>query len=488
MTTESADTAGPGPLLAAGHAAPATFPPPRSSGRPPARAGRPGTRARSRTGRALRVADCLTGVAAAAVFALAGTAATPPAVPALALPLALTLNARAGLYRPGPRAAAADTLPALLARLGAAWGLAAAAWAGLSPGRPLALGELLAVVATHLLLATAARGLVLAARRRRARRKPHATLLVGPGPAGRRLAAALREHPEYGLRPVAVVGDAGEGDGAAPALPVLATAEDVERAVARHAVRDAVFAAAPQSDPRLSALAGLLTAEGCTLWIADDTPGATPPDTHLWGHGCRRLDPPPSGLPGALAKRLLDVVLATVALLLAAPVLLACAAAVRLADGPGVIFRQERVGQDGRPFTLLKFRTLRPADAYESATLWSVADDRRMSRAGRLLRRTSLDELPQLWNVLRGDMSLVGPRPERPYFVARFSEAHPGYAARHRMPAGITGLAQVHGLRGDTSIEDRARFDNHYIASWTLWQDVRILLRTATLLFRHTGS
>ncbi|GAA3303881.1 hypothetical protein GCM10020295_53630 [Streptomyces cinereospinus] len=106
----------------------------------------------------------------------------------------------------------------------------------------------------------------------------------------------------------------------------------------------------------------------------------------------------------------------------------------------------------------------------------------------RFLRRTSLDELLQLWNVLRGDMSMVGPRPERPYFVAQFSQAHPGYAARHRMPAGITGLAQVNGLRGDTSIEDRARFDNAYIDTWSLWQDVCILLRTAVALVRPTGS
>ncbi len=110
-----------------------------------------------------------------------------------------------------------------------------------------------------------------------------------------------------------------------------------------------------------------------------------------------------------------------------------------------------------------------------------------MSAVGRLLRRSSLDELPQLWNVLRGDMSLVGPRPERPYFVEQFSQRYPEYGARHRMPVGITGLAQVHGLRGDTSIEDRARFDNLYIDSWTLWQDVRIMLRTASSLFRLEG-
>jgi lipopolysaccharide/colanic/teichoic acid biosynthesis glycosyltransferase len=206
-------------------------------------------------------------------------------------------------------------------------------------------------------------------------------------------------------------------------------------------------------------------------------------------------DPPGTPAPGTAygiraprAKRAMDAGLAALALLALAPVLGACALAVRLADGPGVLFRQERIGLGGRPFTLLKFRTLRPGDARESATRWSIAGDHRMSTVGRTLRRTSLDELPQLWNVLRGDMSMVGPRPERPYFVERFSAEHPGYADRHRMPVGITGLAQVHGLRGDTSIADRARFDNHYIDTWSLWQDVTILVRTACTVFRFGGS
>ncbi len=124
----------------------------------------------------------------------------------------------------------------------------------------------------------------------------------------------------------------------------------------------------------------------------------------------------------------------------------------------------------------------------ESATRWSVADEGRMNWFCRFLRRTSMDELLQLWNVLWGDMSLVGPRPERPYFVAKFSQTYPGYAARHRMQTGITGLAQIHGLRGDTSIEDRCRFDNAYIDNWSLWQDICILLRTAAALVRPTGS
>jgi lipopolysaccharide/colanic/teichoic acid biosynthesis glycosyltransferase len=165
----------------------------------------------------------------------------------------------------------------------------------------------------------------------------------------------------------------------------------------------------------------------------------------------------------------------------------AIALAVRWETGPRVLFRQERVGLDGRRFELLKFRTLVPAGADDSSTLWNIAGDHRLRRVGRLLRRTSLDELPQLWNVLVGHMSLVGPRPERPYFVAEFARSHPRYVHRHRVPAGLTGWAQVHGLRGDTSIADRAKFDNYYVENWSLWLDIKILLRTALSLVRGAG-
>jgi lipopolysaccharide/colanic/teichoic acid biosynthesis glycosyltransferase len=203
----------------------------------------------------------------------------------------------------------------------------------------------------------------------------------------------------------------------------------------------------------------------------------------------RRLLGPERGLRrGSVGKRVLDVVLSGALLVLAGPVLLVCAVVLRAMDGPGVVFRQERIGKDGRPFTMLKLRTHRPASDHEAATRWSVANEQDMSAFCHFLRRTSLDELLQLWNVFRGDMSLVGPRPERPFFVAKFSQAHPGYPARHRMRTGITGLAQIHGLRGDTSIEDRCRYDNAYIDNWSLWQDVCILLRTAAQFVRPTGS
>jgi lipopolysaccharide/colanic/teichoic acid biosynthesis glycosyltransferase len=151
---------------------------------------------------------------------------------------------------------------------------------------------------------------------------------------------------------------------------------------------------------------------------------------------------------------------------------------VRVETGPGVIFRQQRVGQDGKVFECLKFRSMRPDSNDEAATRWSIARDDRVGPIGRFLRRTSLDELPQLWNIIRGDMTMVGPRPERPHFVDQFSAQHHRYADRHRMRAGLTGLAQVSGLRGNTSIAERARYDNYYIENWSLWLDAKIMLRT----------
>jgi lipopolysaccharide/colanic/teichoic acid biosynthesis glycosyltransferase len=167
------------------------------------------------------------------------------------------------------------------------------------------------------------------------------------------------------------------------------------------------------------------------------------------------------------------------------PILAVCTLASRWETGC-VLYRQTRVGLDGEPFSLLKFCSLRPAEN-EDTTRWNIGEDERLGPVGKFMRRTSMDELPQLWNVLRGDMSLVGPRPERPYFVDEFTRQFPWYMARHRVPVGLTGWAQVHGLRGDTSISDRARFDNFYIENWSLWGDIKIMLRTAAQVVRAAG-
>ncbi|MFI8104041.1 exopolysaccharide biosynthesis polyprenyl glycosylphosphotransferase [Streptomyces sp. NPDC086023] len=412
-----------------------------------------------------------------------------------AAPIAVALaalHAQAGLYRPRLSPSALLELPALLGRSLAVWCGAAAVAAAIDPGRALGWGPLAAAVCLQVVLTCAGRGFVHQLRRRSAVRRPRSALVVGPAAGARQVAAALHGRREYGLRPVGLADPSQEPDPAGTlALPVLATHEDVRRAVIQNSVRHAVFTRPPEADERTAALVRLFRDHGCRLWLADPAGTAqvtgmrvAEPHDHLWGFSVQPLLPRPARPVERAVKRLIDGVLAAVALVFAAPLMGLCALAVRLSDGPGVIFRQERVGLYGRPFTLLKFRTLRPADEHESATRWTVANDNRMSRVGSLLRKSSLDELPQLWNVVRGDMSLVGPRPERPFFVAKFSTVHPGYEARHRMPVGITGLAQINGLRGDTSIEDRARFDNHYIDTWSLWQDLWILARTAASFFR----
>jgi exopolysaccharide biosynthesis polyprenyl glycosylphosphotransferase len=435
------------------------------------------------------------GLAVVLALALVPALHWPPLVLVPLAALQPALHTYRGLYRPSLSPSALTELPALLGLALLQWYGTAEALTAYDPGYAADWTALACAVAVQALFACTGRAVVYRTRRTRAARRPQSALVVGRGPVAQQVTAALYDHAEYGLRPVGQV-DAGH---AVPQpdtaqVPVLATAEEVSRAIIQNAVRHAVFTQPPESAPETAALIGLFAEHGCGLWLVDGgaaegvTHRRTPPTDHLWGLAVRPLH---SGLhrPFARAgKRTMDVLLAAVALLVAAPVMALCALAVRLSDGPGVIFRQERVGLDGRPFVLLKFRTIRPADEHESATRWSVALDRRMSPTGNLLRRTSLDELPQLWNVLRGDMSLVGPRPERPYFVAKFSHTYPGYQARHRMPAGITGLAQVNGLRGDTSIEERARFDNHYIETWSLWQDVCILARTAASLFRLGGS
>lgn len=176
-----------------------------------------------------------------------------------------------------------------------------------------------------------------------------------------------------------------------------------------------------------------------------------------------------------------------IALVVLLPVLVAVSLAVRYELGPGVIFRQERVGMGGRRFELLKFRSMpHPSPGHERP--WSVLEDDLLGPVGRFIRTYSLDEVPQLFNVLAGDMSLVGPRPERPLFVERFSVEVTGYGHRHRVPVGITGLAAVEGLRGDTSVRDRAYFDNWYIENWSLWLDVKVLIRTVLAVVRGTGG
>jgi len=178
----------------------------------------------------------------------------------------------------------------------------------------------------------------------------------------------------------------------------------------------------------------------------------------------------------------MDIVGSTIGLILLSPFLLLVAILIKL-DSPGpAFFVQERMGLDAKQFQVFKFRSMR-TDAEANGPGWTVKDDPRVTRLGRFMRRFSVDEFPQFINVLLGDMSLVGPRPEQPAFVRQFQQQIPRYMERHREKAGITGWAQVNGLRGDTSITERTKYDLWYIENWSVWLDIKIILRTMFRIF-----
>lgn len=317
------------------------------------------------------------------------------------------------------------------------------------------------------------------------------TLILGDDRGGERLASVFREHPEYGLLPVGVLGAETAPVGTSWPAPVLGGLADLADVLEDHHVRRVIAQLVPSSGHELSDVLRTCAAAHAELmfvprqheFAADVTHG-----THAWGLPLMPLHGGAFASPTWPLKRAFDVSVSGLALVLISPVLLACALAVLLESGRPVLFRQERVGINGKCFELLKFRSMRPVGRAAADQEWIVADQSRLGPVGRLLRRTSLDELPQLWNVLVGHMSLVGPRPERPHFVNEFSATYDRYQDRHRVPVGMTGLAQVHGLRGDTSIEDRVRFDNYYIEAWSLWGDLKILMRTAVAVFTRPGS
>ncbi|HEU5485254.1 MAG TPA: sugar transferase [Microlunatus sp.] len=318
----------------------------------------------------------------------------------------------------------------------------------------------------------------------------HPTVVVGSGALGQLVVDALDDHPETGLRAVGFV-DSSPLDVQQLAVPMLGEPIELAEILVRTQARALIVAHGGLSEADLVRLVRNCQRQQCEVFVL--------PRLHEITHVAQDMDAvgdlPLIRLrrsayrsPSWRIKRVLDVVVSALAIVLLSPLLAALALAVRWETGRGVLFRQQRVGRDGIAFELLKFRSMKPVDEAESQTNWNISQDNRVGPVGRLIRKTSLDELPQLFNILRGDMSLVGPRPERPHFVEQFGELYTGYADRHRVPCGLTGWAQIHGLRGNTPIDQRARFDNFYIENWTFWLDVKIILRTVVSVFTKPGS
>jgi exopolysaccharide biosynthesis polyprenyl glycosylphosphotransferase len=325
------------------------------------------------------------------------------------------------------------------------------------------------------------------------------TLIVGAGNVGRLTAERLISEPQLGLRPVGFLDKEPRTSQAVGGtrLPVLGASWDLEEVVATERIDTVIvaFSTAPHHVlldlVRRSWKLGVHVMVVPRLYEVEGRRGRTETLGGLPLVALRGADP--SGLPFTV-KYAVDRVVAALILIAVAPLLATIALAVRLSLGRPILFRQQRVGRDGQAFEMLKFRTMHgsPEANGEADAGWAKlvlcadwerpaaapAQAERRSRLGDLLRRLSLDELPQLWNVVRGDMSLVGPRPERTQYVEQFEDVVYRYGDRHRVKSGMTGWAQVHGLRGETSLADRIEWDNFYIENWSFWLDLRILALT----------
>jgi exopolysaccharide biosynthesis polyprenyl glycosylphosphotransferase len=325
------------------------------------------------------------------------------------------------------------------------------------------------------------------------------TLIIGAGDVGRLAATRLREHPELGLRPVGFVDEGAFNSGdEALGFPVLGATWDLDRIIEENQIEHVVVTFSTAEDKVLLGVLKRCEEVGVrTSLVPRLYEKATERSTALHLGGLPMVSshsPDPNGWQFAV-KYAVDRGAAIVAFALLAPVLGALAVAVWVSSGRPILYRQERIGRDGKRFDMLKFRSMRPAVAQTDVEVLVAGDaapggvegDDRRTRVGTFMRRTSLDELPQLLNVIRGEMSFIGPRPERPEFVEIFEQKVHRYSERHRVKSGITGWAQVSGLRGKTSLADRIEWDNYYIENWSLWFDLKILLMTLAVVARPGG-
>ncbi|HKI34125.1 MAG TPA: undecaprenyl-phosphate glucose phosphotransferase [Gemmataceae bacterium] len=304
-------------------------------------------------------------------------------------------------------------------------------------------------------------------------------VIVGTGRVARKTALALRHASWMGIKTIGFVED--RQDRWTSDLNLLGTFAELPELIKKYEIAH-VFIALPlgrYDDARR--VFDLLSQSLCEVRLVADVPdlaGLSLTTTNLDGLPVIGLRESPHFGLNVVVKRVMDVALALLGLLVLSPAMLLIALLVKLTSPGPVFFRQERCGLNGESFGMLKFRSMRVDAEAQTGAVWAQKDDPRRTRLGTFLRKTSLDELPQLFNVLMGDMSLVGPRPERPVFIKQFQKTIPNYMVRHCVKAGITGWAQVHGWRGNTSLRKRVQYDLYYITHWTPWLDLRIMWMT----------
>lgn len=307
-------------------------------------------------------------------------------------------------------------------------------------------------------------------------------LLVGNGDLAHRVIKMIQQHPEAGLKIVGALAEHPREVGSSlDGIEVLGTYGALGALIHRERLDQVIMALPFRAYDTLESLLAQLENEPVDVMLVPDLarymilkcgiedlagiPAVTLQGSPLYGWS-------------AVLKRGLDLGVSLVALLLFAPLMVMIAVLIKVSSRGPILYRQQRMGLDCRPFSLLKFRSMWLEAEPAGLAIWSQKNDSRRTWVGTRLRRTSLDELPQLINVLKGEMSLVGPRPERPQFIEEFRKCIPRYMLRHKIQAGMTGWAQIHGYRGDTSIEERLRYDLEYIQQWSLLLDLKIMLLT----------
>jgi exopolysaccharide biosynthesis polyprenyl glycosylphosphotransferase len=312
--------------------------------------------------------------------------------------------------------------------------------------------------------------------------------IVGSSKWGERLFEKVQGHPGLGIH---IVGCIGKGSPLSDRVPLLGEREEVASIVEREGISVLFLALDDAETGQLFSLINECSGLNVKFYLI---PNALEMMTssirveEVEGIPLLNIKDVAMSRWNYVFKRIFDVSFSFLALLLLLPAFAVIAVAIVMDSKRPVFYGQKRVGIDGRTFTLVKFRTMSVDAEKETGPVWTTRGDPRVTRLGKLLRRTSLDELPQLWNVLKGDMSAVGPRPERPYFVDRFKTSVPKYLERHRVKSGMTGWAQVHGLRGDVPIEDRTQYDLFYVENWSFLLDVRVLVMTVRAVIKGENA
>jgi len=314
-------------------------------------------------------------------------------------------------------------------------------------------------------------------------------LIAGSGELGRLVADKIIEHREFGYQIVGFVDDRATGDHLGyRGLPLLGTIDEAADIAEREAIDHLYVALPPEQHLRMIELIESTAREMLDVKVVPDLLQVIALRARL-----EDLD----GLPvinvndvplqgfNSIVKRAIDVMLSAAALLVLVVPLALIALLVRVTSRGPVLYRQDRMGLDGKSFSIVKFRSMHDDAERETGPVWAQKDDPRVTALGSFLRKSNIDELPQLWNVLCGDMSIVGPRPERPHFVEQFKHRIPQYMLRHKVKAGLTGWAQVNGWRGNTPLEKRIEYDLYYIENWSVRLDLKIMWLTVIKGFFH---